>query len=529
MKLRPLRPEGVPLSVQDKQLFNDLAFDELNRRSILWRDVADLFAGKNDEVRKLVNKRSLYYANLSTPAIYVAGDIDKAYYILKEVIEKVEPVEPTPADYLATIEQATAENLAVIKNPPLSIAAQIEKLCLYDEQKLPEESRDPTVTTAAYLFDKSIKSYSNENPTNGQSPDQIINQPINQTITESMTPETSNSQPIILTEPCSIESFSKEPQASEEERLAAEFEQNFDCIFKVLTADEWFDEAAALPDQNPLYKTLWIEGEVSCLFADTNIGKSILAVQIAEEVAKKKKVLYFDFEMSTKQFERRYTNAEGVRHSFSSNFERVELAIENLNPMYELEDVIIKAIECLAIKRECSTIIIDNLTYLCNDNASGDLAGKLMMRLIELKKLHAWSILVLAHTPKRALDSPLTQNDLAGSKKLINFFDSAFAIGKSASDDSMRYLKHIKSRWGEKVYSADNVLRMEITTDDGWLHFEERGTISEDRLLKKPEEKEREATAKRIGQLHAEGLSTRKIAAQVGLSHMQVSRIIKKL
>ncbi len=56
------------------------------------------------------------------------------------------------------------------------------------------------------------------------------------------------------------------------------------------------------------------------LFADTNTGKSILAVQIGNSIATgqhipgftfgtiKQKVLYLDFELSDKQFENRYSN-----------------------------------------------------------------------------------------------------------------------------------------------------------------------------------------------------------------------------
>jgi hypothetical protein len=49
---------------------------------------------------------------------------------------------------------------------------------------------------------------------------------------------------------------------------------------------------------------------------------------------------------------------------------------------------------------------------------------------------------------------PLSANDLQGSKMLINFCDSAFAIGKSSNDKDLRYLKQIKQRskeyWSKK-------------------------------------------------------------------------------
>ena len=55
-----------------------------------------------------------------------------------------------------------------------------------------------------------------------------------------------------------------------------------------------------------------------------------------------------------------------------------------------------------------------------------------------LKSKYGLSILVLAHTPKRDSGKPLGRNDLQGSKMIINFCDSAFAIGESAKNIGWR-------------------------------------------------------------------------------------------
>ncbi len=64
-----------------------------------------------------------------------------------------------------------------------------------------------------------------------------------------------------------------------------------------------------------LFGELWCEGEICILFADTNVGKSILATQIADDIGKGKNeeglkvevepqpITYFDFELSDKQLE----------------------------------------------------------------------------------------------------------------------------------------------------------------------------------------------------------------------------------
>ena len=62
-------------------------------------------------------------------------------------------------------------------------------------------------------------------------------------------------------------------------------------IFIAKKANIWVEEAAKRPNPKTLYRGLWYGDEVGCLFADTNVGKSILAVQIANEVAKNEKVV----------------------------------------------------------------------------------------------------------------------------------------------------------------------------------------------------------------------------------------------
>ena len=82
-------------------------------------------------------------------------------------------------------------------------------------------------------------------------------------------------------------------------------------LFQYKSFNKTLEESRELADPLPLWKTLWYEGEICCLFGDTGTGKSILAVQIAKEIAEKKKILYFDFELSEKQFEMRYKDTDG--------------------------------------------------------------------------------------------------------------------------------------------------------------------------------------------------------------------------
>lgn len=287
-------------------------------------------------------------------------------------------------------------------------------------------------------------------------------------------------------------------------------------------------EAAARPNPKNLWNSCWYEGEVSCLFADSNVGKSILAVQIAEEIAATEKVLYCDFELSDKQLQLRYSNERGELHTFPSNLYRAEIDTEAMRADADFEESIISSIEEAALHQGTKVLIIDNLTYLCIASEKGDAAGNLMIRLMGLKRKYRWSILVLAHTPKRQLCNPITQNDLAGSKKLYNFFDSVFAIGRSAKDSNLRYVKQIKVRHGGYQYDADNVMVFAIEKETTAVRFVPQGYSNEREHLKELTDSDNAQLTERIKDLHRQGKTYRDIAAELGISLGKVQRELKK-
>ena len=294
------------------------------------------------------------------------------------------------------------------------------------------------------------------------------------------------------------------------------------CI-ELQSANDAIIEAREMPNPIRLYPPFWNEGEIACLFADSNVGKSILAVQIADHIALnfRRVVHYYDFELTKKQFQMRYTVEQTSKsYIFSPYLRRPVVAVEG--DIAGNEDSLMNAIEQAAVSDQCSVIIIDNLTCLCNNSESGDTAGRFMARLMELKKRLGLSVLVIAHTPKRDLTQPISQNDLAGSKRLFNFFDSVFAMGKSAHDNT-RYIKQIKTRMGILEHGIDNVLTGQVVQyDDGFLCFEPSVTCDERHLL----DTKSDSRLSEVAQLRSEGLSIRKIAEQLGVSKSVIGRMV---
>lgn len=270
-------------------------------------------------------------------------------------------------------------------------------------------------------------------------------------------------------------------------------------IFSAMTANETIEAAKVQKNPKKLYKEFWYENEVCCLFADANVGKSILAVQIsnaiAEKLGKDEAVLYYDFELSKKQFELRYTDEKNKStFKFSDKFIRVELNTDKVKEYCEttkdsFDEVIMNAIEANIVKYNSKILIVDNLSWLVNMKDTATTAGKLMQKLCTIKKKYGASVLVLSHTPKRNLGSPITQNSLSGSKKLTNFFDAMFAVGMSVKDPSLRYIKQIKVRTGEFKYGADHVDICKIEKSGSFLGFTHLGFSTEEDQLKAEKEK----------------------------------------
>src|ERR1700761_2565444 len=91
-----------------------------------------------------------------------------------------------------------------------------------------------------------------------------------------------------------------------------------DDVLLVRRVNHWREQASLRSIPLMLYGKFWHQGEVCILYADSNLGKSIVAVQIADAISRgnatypfnvetqPQPVIYCDFELTDKQFEARY-------------------------------------------------------------------------------------------------------------------------------------------------------------------------------------------------------------------------------
>ena len=300
-------------------------------------------------------------------------------------------------------------------------------------------------------------------------------------------------------------------------------------IFRVRTANECIKDAKNQPIPRNLYHNLVFEGEITFLFADTGIGKSIFAVQIANEISKTDKVLYIDLELSDKQFQSRYSDNYENEFIFNENLIRPDFMRPFKVPDgTNYDDYFIDSIRQLIKTANTRVIIVDNMTKLISsDTDTSRVAKPLMDKLSELKFEYNLTLLLLEHTRKTDLSRPISLNDLQGSKMKANFADSAFSIGRSAKDKNLRYIKQLKCRSAEVELDTENVSVFEIVKENSFLHFKFLQYDTEYNHLKQPSENDKENRKEKAVELRANGLSNVAIAKELGVSEGAVRKWFK--
>lgn len=278
----------------------------------------------------------------------------------------------------------------------------------------------------------------------------------------------------------------------------------FTSLLRLRSGNDVMQEAAMLPELLQLAGTLLAQQDITLLFAQPGVGKSIFAVQIANAVSRGQMVFpegilvneaapmrtgFCDFELLDREFYKRYSdkNSENNTFLFSENFFRIDL-----NPHFtdypegvDIEAFILQEIETRVILHQLEFLVIDNITALISQSASDpSVALRVMAALKRLRIKYGLTLLVLAHTTKQYNKSKtLEMEDMGGASALQNFAPTIFAIGKNYNDDGELYIKQVKGRNGT-MFGRDNVIRCEIHKRDGnFLCLDYRGQAREDEML----------------------------------------------
>jgi hypothetical protein len=338
------------------------------------------------------------------------------------------------------------------------------------------------------------------------------------------------------------------------------------AAFVAKPAADWVAEIEGKATPLRLLDDLWLEGEMAVCFGERGSGKSVLAVQVADAIARgcplvigdgrwaldvdevrhlgktapaaPRTVLYFDLKLTSHQFGRRYTweidenerTFSGSGHQFPAHFIRCgfDVTAEVPAEYKSMAEFLLAEIESEIRSSDARVVIIDSIERLTGDIMRSREAAFVMSRLNRLKHELGLSILVLANLARRSDNAPLAAGRLLVTRTISAFADSVFAVGHCRWDERLRYLKHLNSRSTDIIYDTEYLPVFTLMRDNGiFLSFWFERFYAEQAMLDPYLNKTRLTRADQVKQMAAEGVSQREIAHQMGMSLGSVNRSLK--
>jgi|CXWL01.1.fsa_nt_gi KaiC/GvpD/RAD55 family RecA-like ATPase len=257
-------------------------------------------------------------------------------------------------------------------------------------------------------------------------------------------------------------------------------------IFEITGGQRLHELAKSSEPQRWLFGEFWAEGEMAILFGDHGTGKSVLAAQIADGIArgssgsrnsrqdedpfevssKGSAVMFLDLEQTAQEFAARYSTGSKA-YKFTRNFQHfaVDPFAEVPSKYTNFVEYLCVSVEDIVRRQRPKALIVDSLAHLKRSNDITRDVLPFVRLLSRLKRELGLSVLLVAPSQRRLGSKTLEIGDMQGGRGLCSFADSVFAIGTSGSDTTRRYLKQLKVRRRELLYDRTHTVAMEVEKD----------------------------------------------------------------
>ncbi len=322
---------------------------------------------------------------------------------------------------------------------------------------------------------------------------------------------------------------------------------SYKSIFTVRSANECMEHGRAAAVPRRLYDELWREGEIAVLYGEPGAGKSLLAMHIAQmisrgagagrgpDAARPQKVLYIDLKLTDEQFQVRYSGNVGrgrsrrhAKHKFGENLLRVGVDLARASAAGPLPRILANGIRRMVKETGAKAVVLDSLSRLRGSNQGTREEVPIMRELERIRRELGVSILVVNNSLRRDPAKPIELYHLHASRVMASYADSIFALVKSRTLENGYYIKQVRSRAGEAVYTEKRVLALTLARNATYLGFENAGTQPESLHLELPKADREMEQLRQIVELVHSGLGYREIEEETGIPRSTAQRKYKK-
>ena len=164
-------------------------------------------------------------------------------------------------------------------------------------------------------------------------------------------------------------------------------------MFTIRTIEELHTLSATAPERVNLYNGQWHEGEIACVLASGSAAAASEALRIAGEVARNRRVLFFDLQGSAESF------AGRCRDCSSPNLLRVDIDLADIDPADPAQ--FLAEVEQTIAASGARVCVIDSLFYLCEWRDKARSTRFFIQRLRELSRRLGIAVLIGANARKR--------------------------------------------------------------------------------------------------------------------------------
>ncbi len=309
--------------------------------------------------------------------------------------------------------------------------------------------------------------------------------------------------------------------------MAGMDERNEEPIFgaaELRKANDCFIASAGRRRPRMLFDEFWREGELALLFGESDTGKSILATQIAEALARGGgmgsfrmpvpgcKVLYLDLVNSDEQFRLRYSpQSRGKVYRFSERLVRC-------SPQPDKD--LIKGLRQAIASTGARVVVIDDLQAFTGWAGIGK-ASRILRELKHMCVEQEVSILAIAASGPAGQNRMPDAVDLRNWQPLCRIADSVFGIGFDPTRAGQRSIRHVRSRFGQPRMTAyyTSPVAMITEREDGFVGF-----IFDEKFERKlPDDQVRLICD--VRRLRIAGYGFREIATELSISRSRAHRL----